>query len=169
VGGSAVSPSPPAAPPQTPPPPTVDGQSAGQRGNGSPVFDRSFAPPGQQLPQGSARPSWDSPSAGTPVQNSPRPPVKLERIVNGPTNSVVEGSLVRGDNSPRAGARVVFVSADKYGIQQDVTTNEKGRFRATLDQGSWYVYLTGADGGQVFHSRIEVTGQQMARLTLLSR
>jgi hypothetical protein len=82
---------------------------------------------------------------------------------------MVEGILVRGDNSPRAGARVVFVSAERYGLQQDVTTNEKGRFRATLEQGSWYIYLTGADGRQAFHSRIDVTGPQTARLTLLSR
>jgi hypothetical protein len=103
------------------------------------------------------------------VQNAPRPPVRLERIVNGLSNSAVEGTLVRADNSPRAAARVLFVSADKYGFQQEVTTNEKGRFRATLDHGSWYIYLTGADGRQTFHSRIEVTGPQTARLTLLSR
>jgi hypothetical protein len=172
VGGNGFSPSPPPAQPQTPAPPMVEGSSAGtlpQSRNGAPVFDRSFSSPGQPMPQGSPRPSWDAPNTGTPVQNAPRPAVKLERIVSGPTDALVEGTVVRTDNAPKAGARVVFVSADRYGVQQDTATNDKGRFRVTLDQGSWYIYLTGADGRQAFHSRIEVSGNRTGQLTLLSR
>jgi hypothetical protein len=171
--GSAVSPSPPPANFQTPAPPTLEGNSSGQasspRGTGSPVFDRSFSPPGQPMPQGSSRPSWSAPDAGAPAQNPPQSGIRLERIASGPADGIVEGRLVRADNSPKAGTRVTFVSAERYGLRQEVDTNNQGRFRLNLDRGSWYVYLTGADGQQVYHSRVDVGGDRGGRITLVSR
>jgi hypothetical protein len=168
VGGNGVSPSPPPA--QTPPPPMVDGQSSGPYTpqNGSPVFDRSFQAPAQPMPQGSQRPSWNPSGSGTPSQTV-TPPIKLDRIVVGPGDAMVEGTLIRTDNAPRAGVPVTFISVDRYGVQQSVTTSNLGRFRVALDQGSWYIYLTGEDGRPTYHSQIEITGSRTGQLTLLSR
>jgi hypothetical protein len=94
--------------------------------------------------------------------------VKLERIAFGP-DARVEGQVVRGDRSPRPGARVVFVSAQRQAPNQSVTAGATGRFQVTLASGSWLVYVQGADGQQAFHSRLEVDGRPASPLTVVTR
>src|SRR5262249_45353778 len=98
----------------------------------------------------------------------PAPGVKLERIAFG-ADARLEGEVVRGDRTPRAGARLTFVSAQRQAPAQTVVASTTGRFRVTLASGCGLFYLTAADGRQVFHSRIEVDGNQAAPLTVVAQ
>src|SRR5206468_6117751 len=108
-------------------------------------------------PAGTPNASW-KPSLGVPTfpttNPPPPPPVKLDRIVVGP-DATVEGQVVRSDNTPRPGAKVVFVSGSQL-PPQAVVANSAGRFHVTLAAGSWNVYVHGLDGNPIFHSRIDV-------------
>jgi len=147
------------APSQQPPPIINDQKTPGTNGG----YDRYYPPIQKQMnfqaPQG-------IPPAVKPIAPPP-PPVKLDRIVVGP-DAGVEGQVVRSDKTPRANARVQFVSADHLAPSQTVTANSAGRFQVTLASGGWLVYLDAPDGTQIFHSRIEVTANQ-PRITLVNR
>ena len=96
------------------------------------------------------------------------PQVNLDRIAFG-NDTPVEGQVVRSDRAPKVGAKVVFVAAGQGGAQQEVVTNTAGRFQVNLASGNWLVYLTGPDGRQAFHSRIEVGDNPSGLITLMSR
>lgn len=115
-----------------------------------------YAYPGQHLPQ-----NWQA----APKQPAPATPaVKLDRIVFGP-ESLVEGQIVRNDRTPRAGANILFVSADS-GTRHAVTANGSGQFQTRLASGSYLVYVPNADGTPLFHSRVNVRDNQPTRLSL---
>jgi hypothetical protein len=106
---------------------------------------------------------------GPPAPRSPAPPsVRLDKIVLAPAPGV-EGQVVRDDRAPAAGAKVMFVSVDRQGSQQSVTADARGQFRVTLASGAWLVYVHGADGKPVFHSKIELRGEETRQVTLVSR
>lgn len=110
-----------------------------------------------------------TPRLAAPVAPPPPPPgVKLEKIVALPGHNV-EGQVVRQDKLPQDGARVLFVCADRQGDQQVVTADAQGQFRATLASGNWLVYVHGADGKPVFHSKIEVKENERLPIRLVSR
>jgi hypothetical protein len=106
-----------------------------------------------------------------PPQPPPAPPaVRLDRIVAIPGgNAQVQGQVVRLDRSPRGGAQLMFVSSDRRGPQQSVTADNRGQFQVTLASGGWLVYVHGADGKPVFHTKIEVKGEETRQVTLVSR
>src|SRR5262249_52909152 len=109
------------------------------------------------------------PPAATPTVNPSTPPaVKLEGIVTAP-EATVEGQVVRSDNTPRVGAKVLFVAAKTSGDRQETTTNTAGRFQVTLASGSYHVYPQGADGSTHYHSRIDVGGGTRTPITLVNR
>lgn len=98
-----------------------------------------------------------------------RPPnVKLDRMVSTPA-SYVQGQLVRRDNQPQSGARLMFVSAAKNGPRQTVTTDATGKFQVSLASGAWLLYEYGADNRPVFHSKIEMRDRDNERVTIVSR
>jgi hypothetical protein len=151
----------PAQPPQiqvTPPqngaPPTIrdippSGPNVGNMSLSQPRF------PTQQ-PNG-----WQA----APAQNRPAaPPVKLERIVFGP-ESYVEGQVARADNTLKAGATILFVSAQN-GERHTATANATGQFHISLASGSYLVYVPGRDGTPLFHSRVNVAKNQPTRLVV---
>jgi hypothetical protein len=129
-------------------------------GNGYGASKKSF---GTQEPP-LATPNRQLPPA--PANNPPQ--VHLDRIVYN-TNPGVEGTVVRSDTKPAGGAKVLFVSADRQGAQQTVTSDDQGQFRATLASGSWLVYVHGADGKPVYHSKVEVKGDETVQVRLTSR
>jgi hypothetical protein len=96
------------------------------------------------------------------------PKVRLDHIVLGPGPSV-EGQVVRHDRNPDAGAKLLFVSAERQGSQQSVTADERGQFHVSLTSGGWLVYVRGADGTPVFRSRIDVREEETKKMTLVSR
>ncbi len=115
------------------------------------------------------------PASGTnyrqsvPQPSAPPPVVKLDRIVMLPPSAKpVQGKVVLRDNTPRAGARVVFVNAEKTLPQEAVTADGQGRFNVRLTSGNWLVYLTSADGKQVFHSKIDVREADARSVVLVS-
>jgi hypothetical protein len=131
-------------------------------------------PPGGTSPNGvSLRqlPPLRSPAPnGAPVPRPPTPPpaVKLERIVYAPGPNV-EGEVVRSDNAPQPGARLLFVSADRQGERETATADASGQFRVTLASGGWLVYVEAADGKPVFDRKIDVKDNQPQQMRLVSR
>ncbi len=101
---------------------------------------------------------------------APPPTVRLDRIVSVPGgNGQVQGQVVRNDQTPRANAQLMFVSISRQTPQQSVTADGKGAFRVSLTSGEWLVYVHGTDGKPVFHSKIDVKGDENRQLTLVSR
>jgi hypothetical protein len=133
-------------PQQSSPPPTNPGVSL-----------RQLAPVSPQSPR---------PAVPAPRVPQPAPPVvRLERIVAMPSASV-EGQVVRNDNAPQPGTRVLFVRADRLGERESVTADQSGQFRVTLASGGWLVYVEAADGKPVFHRKIDVQDNQTCQVTL---
>lgn len=110
-------------------------------------------------------PAQQQPAVFPTKNNMPPPPVKLDRIVVGP-DATVEGQVVRSDKTPRANARVMFVSAQQGADRQTVTANSAGRFQVSLASGGWLVYVQNPDGTTSYHSRIDIDDRQPARLTI---
>lgn len=159
----------PAAPvaPVTPPavqeqrtPPQAPPQVQEQR-NGTQQYDKYYPQPA--TPGTSYRANQTS----TPVRPLP-PPVKLDRIAVG-TDATVAGQIVRSDNTPRPGARLLFVNASNQADQQLVTANHAGRFQVALVYGQWLVYLYDGNGQPIYHSRITVGPTQGSRVNLVNR
>jgi len=149
---------------QTPPPPMINEGRSGN-GNGAAPFQQDYRPPFNG-PGSSFRPPVGGPVPVQPV-SPPPPAVKVDRIAFA-TSARVDGQVVRLDRTPRAGAQVMFISAQRQAPHQTVTANSAGQFQVNLASGSWLVYVNGSDGRQVFHSRIEVDGKQTP-LTVVAR
>jgi hypothetical protein len=151
---------------QTPPPPQIGEK---RDGNGNPAVDKYYGPNPSNATPNSFRQPLPPGAVGRPAAPvPPPPPVRLDRIVVGP-DARVQGQVVRSDSTPRPGARLSFVSSDRQGPSQTVVANGAGRFDVTLASGGWLVYLTAADGSQVYHSRIEINGNGTQNVTLVSR
>ncbi|GIW79822.1 MAG: hypothetical protein KatS3mg105_1629 [Gemmatales bacterium] len=134
--------------------------------SGSPLYDRRYSPPPANTtpppPQGSSTKNGLAPAQPAP------PRVRLDRIVSIPRSELV-GQVVRDDHAPKAGARLMFVSAEIRGPRREVTTDHTGNFRVALDSGAWLVYIRGEDNRAVFHSKIDVRATERRRITLVSR
>jgi hypothetical protein len=50
-----------------------------------------------------------------------------------------------------------------------VTANAAGQFRVTLASGGWLVYMVGANGKPVFHSKIDLQDNENRQVVLLAR
>src|SRR5205085_8082783 len=100
---------------------------------------RETQPPPMDGAEGSC---FRQPRLGAPVTPaSPAPKVHIDRIAYLPEHNV-GGQVVRADDrAPRAGARLLFVNAERDGDQQSVTSDGQGRFQATLTKGTWLVYV----------------------------
>jgi hypothetical protein len=96
------------------------------------------------------------------------PAVRLDKIVPVPPANV-EGSIVRADRNPDAGARLTFKRADRDGETHTVTADSTGRFKATLASGNWTVYTQRADGQLVVNTRIDVREGKTSEVKLTSR
>jgi hypothetical protein len=159
-GGPQINVNPPqiqVTPPQTNPPPQI---KDGFAPSGPNVGNMSRGQPNGQ-PNG-----WQAaPTQAVPTQN-PTPPVKLDRIVFGP-ESYVDGQVVKGDRSPRAGASVLFVSADN-GQRHTATANAAGQFQVSLASGNWLVYVPNSDGTALFHSRVNVRANERTPLMVVN-
>jgi len=149
-----------------------------------PVIDLQRTPPAPSAPSYSspqpplngmswqpAAPAPAQQASPAPVQTTPakQPTVRLDRIVFG-SDSTVEGQIVRGDNTPRPNARMLFVNANQSTLRETISANDAGRFMVSLAAGGWLVYIYDADNHAVFHSRIEVNdGQSASRIILVNR
>jgi hypothetical protein len=148
----------------TPPPPTVDGKSSG----GNPTYNEYYQ---KDQPQSQYRQLPPNGQVQAPAKSSPSvppPSVKLERIASS-DGTVINGQVVNDANSPKAGARLIFVSAQRQAPEKSATANGAGHFQVELAQGGWLVYLRGTDGQQAYHSRIDVAAKQTTPIVLVSR
>jgi hypothetical protein len=164
----------PAAPaPASPSPGVYEQRTAPPAGSGSGNYDRYY-PAQPSNPQPNTPPAQGSNYRQVPPavpQSSPPPTVKLDRIVVVPKagSGSIDGQVVHQDNAPRGGVHLTFVRAGQEGTQQPVTADQAGQFRVSLAAGGWLVYLTGSDGKPVYHSQIEIRGEESRQITLVSR
>jgi hypothetical protein len=156
--------------PQTQPPPQIEERRGG---NGSGPYGPTYPGPGTPGAPGAPGASYrhqlpNGPAPARPVSPTPAQGVRPDRIASAPA-ARLEVQVVRSDRTPRAGARVMFVSAQQRAPSQVVTANATGRFQVSLASGGWLVYVSGPDGRQTFHSRIDVSGRQPAPLMVVTR
>jgi hypothetical protein len=149
----------------TPPPPTVDGKSSGPGGG---PYEQYYQQQQQQLQYRPNGPNGQLQAPVKSVPSVPQPAVKRDRIAKG-DGTMVDGQLVTDANAPRAGAELIFVSAQRQSPEKAVTTNLAGRFEVELAQGAWLIYMRNTDGQQVYHSRIDVGAKQTTPIQLVSR
>jgi hypothetical protein len=135
--------------------------------NGNSIYDRSYDP---SMPpaSGTLRPVPPRVDAPQKPIAPPPPAVRLDRIA-AIDSAQVEGRVVGNGNVPQAGVRVLFVSMNHQGPQESVTANAAGQFQVSLASGAWLVYVHGADGKPVFHSKLEVKSSETRLVTLVSR
>jgi hypothetical protein len=134
---------------------------------GASRFQETNPPPMSPAHDSSFRQLDPRPLPANQPANPPR--VRLDRIVMLDSPNV-EGQVVGSDTRiPRAGARLLFVSAEQDGAHKTVTADEQGRFQTTLVKGSWLVYVRNREGTPVFQKRIEVQASQTSQVLLTSR
>lgn len=119
------------------------------------------------MPNTSWQPQLGAPIPIQPAAPQPSAPVKMDRIAVGP-NSVVEGQVLRADNSPKPSAKILFINASS-GQKQTIYANSAGRFQTELPTGSWHVYVHGANDLPIYQNRIDVSGAQFRQVTLVNR
>jgi hypothetical protein len=95
------------------------------------------------------------------------PKVHLDRIVAVPI-SQVQGQVVRRDRGPWAGAQLTFVSVDRGVHRQVIAADGTGHFRLTLPSGGWLVYVQGVDGKPIFQNKIELLGNEIQQINVVT-
>ena len=85
------------------------------------------------------------------------------------TDSLVRGKVVQDGNVPGAGARLMFIHADRKSSREFVTANANGQFEVALTSGQWTIYTHRSNGQPVLHSQIHVGNQKTTNLTVLQR
>jgi hypothetical protein len=113
-------------------------------------------------------PQAEGNSRRQPLPNTAPPNVRLDRIVSLSSQNLT-GQVVSQSGKPKAGARVLLVSADKSRMQQTVTADSRGEFQASVAAGSWLVYVHGADGKPVFQDKVEVREDAPRQVVRTSR
>jgi len=168
-GGAPTPPPPPTVSPEMRPMEKPEIKSSTTPGVSiKPDMYKQYFPPIEKTETKSPNTSWQ-PQLGAPVPMqpaAPQAPVKMDRIAVGP-NSIVEGQVLRADNSPKPSAKVLFVNA-ATGQKQTIIANTAGRFQTELPAGSWHVYVHGANDLPVYQNRIDVNGAQFRQVSLVN-
>jgi hypothetical protein len=163
-------------------------------GTGSPLYDQRYpVVPGREGSgsswyRGDRRPA-PAPLPPAPVAK-PRPPVVIDRIAFDaevrPAQHVsrkvgqdvaenvrqpnLEGQIVQEDSSkPQAGARLLFISEAAKERKEAATADDKGKFRIHLPAGGWSLYLQRDGKEPVLLSKLNVRGDEVQQMTLVSR
>src|SRR5205809_7423721 len=141
---------------QTPEPALNEQRTLPNAGTPPPALgeDRSYY--GNTIPPLTGQSLRPVPFAPTPVPNIPVRPgqIALRPTTNGPASP--SGQVGANNFTPRGGAQMVFVSAQKRDVRLAATADTAGRFQVDLPAGGWYVYLAGADGRTTYHSQLTV-------------
>lgn len=141
--------------------------------SGQPRFDRY--PPYESTPpalNGTQQMQWAPSGINTqrPVTAPANPPVRLrmDRVTSA-SGTDVRGQVLKGDASPWAGARVIFVNVEKKDARQSASTNLDGMFSLQLEKGDWLVYVQGTDGRPIYQKTLDVQENEPKIVTLVSR
>ena len=82
----------------------------------------------------------------------------------------VRGEVVLNDQiTPRSGAKLVFMNADKAEQKLYATANAYGEFDLTLPAGTWYMYVGDAKGDASYHKKITVGDRDTVDYKVVSR
>jgi len=109
--------------------------------------------------------------------SAPLPPAKpFTGSVNARTTglagvaSAVRGEVVGADRAtPKAGAKLVFVSDANFDEMVRATADEYGNFAAQLPAGKWHVYVGNGKGRADLTTEVTVAAYDAAPLTVVSR
>ena len=165
-------------PPPCPPaaasffPPALAGPFTGPPGGPS-VEQIRENPPGVTPPGGSDNtnlPPMNLPTG--PNASFPRPgaaKIRPEKTVSRSSVVIVRGEVVLNDQiTPRAGAKLVFMNADKPEQKEYATANAFGEFDLRLPAGNWYLYV-GDAGNATYHKKIAIGDRDTVDYKVVSR
>ena len=71
--------------------------------------------------------------------------------------------------TPRAGAKLVFLNADKPEQKEYATANAYGEFDVRLPAGKWYMYVGGEGGKATYHKQIALGDRDTVDYKVVSR
>jgi hypothetical protein len=108
-----------------------------------------------------------------PNMSNPRPGVtklRPEKTVARSSTVSVRGEVVLNDQfTPRGGAKLVFMNADKPEQREYATANTYGEFDLRLPAGTWYMYVGGSQGQASYHKKITVGDRDTVDYKVVSR
>lgn len=108
-------------------------------------------------------PTQSNPGSGS-AKLRPEKTVSFSKIVS------VRGEVVLNDQiTPRAGAKLVFMNANKPEQKAYATANAFGEFDVTLAAGTWYMYVGGESGQATYHKKISVGDRATVDYKVVSR
>jgi hypothetical protein len=82
----------------------------------------------------------------------------------------IHGEVVGQDQqTPRSGAKLVFVSATDHNVREYATADEFGGFDLKLPAGDWHMYVGSGNGQASYHKKITVTDGESRNFTVVSR
>ncbi len=112
------------------------------------------------------------PAAGSAYRHAPQvltpsappPPVRLDHMASRGASGGVQGQVLSLRKTPAARTQLLLVNVEQTRLRQYVSSDDEGRFRATLAPGGWFVYARTRDGDNVYQGRIEVRPRETTRL-----
>ncbi len=108
-----------------------------------------------------------------PGTSNPKPSnakLRPEKTVSRSSVVSVRGEVVLNDQiTPRAGAKVVFMNADKPEQKEYATANAFGEFDVRLPAGNWYMYVGGDTGKATYHKQISLGDRDTVDYKVVSR
>ena len=155
------------------PPPGVNSSEA-PPANQSTKFNSQYSNPLPRMPfapdsSSSRQPRLQAPIPGQPSAPARNPQLRLDRITSAPRPNT-EGLVIRADRVPQSWTRVLFVSADRKGARQAITTDDGGRFQTHLASGTWLIYVQDGSGQLSYQQKVQVGEDKLGQpITLVSR
>lgn len=108
------------------------------------------------------------PGASYPKPSNPR--LRPEKTVSRSSVVSIRGEVVLSDQiTPRAGAKLVFMNAEKQEQREQVTANAYGEFDVRLPAGTWYMYVGGEGGKATYHKKITLGDRDTVDYKVVSR
>ncbi len=138
--------------------------------NGPTVEQLRENPPTVMPPKGTSDgiPPQELPTMSAPKPGTPK--LRPEKTVSRSSVVSVRGEVVLNDQiTPRSGAKVVFMNADKPEQKEYATANAYGEFDVRLPAGNWYMYVGGETGKATYHKQISLGDRDTVDYKVVSR
>ena len=98
------------------------------------------------------------------------PKIRPDKTTSRSRVVTVRGEVVKPDQlTPRPGAKLVFVNAERADQMQYATANQFGEFDVQLPAGRWYLYLGGDNGRAVYHKQVSLGEKDTYDYKVVSR
>jgi hypothetical protein len=96
--------------------------------------------------------------------------LRPEKTVSRSSVVSVRGEVVLNDQiTPRSGAKLVFMNADKPNQKEYATANAYGEFDVRLPAGNWYMYVGGETGKATYHKKLSLGDRDTVDYKVVSR